>query len=542
MQRLTRCMVLLGAVGALSAVSGCASGDPTDNNGTPTEIVSNPDVVFVDQGQTQPVVVSVVDEDGQALEADFTVDNIGAGITVTPDPDFQPVTGPFPLRRQARFFVQAVDLTATTFRVSALGLSKDVQVTSVPASLAAVFSNATPALGDTITITAPAGTFFSQTSAISFGVQDLVITDRAADGSVITFIPAPTIHGPLTVTEVNVTSDPDLSFTLSTTETLITDSLVVVPATFSNQTPALGETVTLTLPATLKVDPLAAADLTIAAAALPPRDIVVAADSGSIAFVPAPNSDSVAVIPGVFHFRLPMYPLILPTTLKVTTPVVTDLPSTLSSATPAVNVPVVLTSTNASFTFVDPAVVGVGADFGAIVTGQTASTITFLPKPASAGIVSVESVDVAGFGLALPSTAGGITTGSTVPSLPGTDSPATAPALVLPAVGGTTGIYDSGPFAANIATIGPANRVYRIVAPGASSYTVTVDWDNAATDVDLALCGEITCATPDFSGATADHPESTTYTFTGAGTNYLVVNLFAGDVPGWISIAITRDT
>jgi hypothetical protein len=453
------------------------------------------------------------------------------------------VTGPFPLRRQARFFVQAVDLTQTTFRVSALGLTKDVQVTSVPGSLAATFSNAAPALGDTITITAPVGTFFSQTSAISFGVQDLVVTARAADGSSITFIPAPTIHGPLTVTEVNVTSDPDLSFTLSTTETLITDSLVNVAATWSpTQTPALGQAVTLTLPATLKVDPVAAADLTIAAAALPPRDIVVAADSGSITFVPAPNSDSVAVIPGVIHFRLPMYPQTLPTTTKVTTPAVTALPSTLSSATPAVNVPVVLTSTNGSFTFVDPAVVGVGADFGAIVTGQTASTITFLPRPASAGVVSVESVDVAGFGLALPSSAGGITTGATVPSLPGTGSAATAPALVLPAVGGTTGIYDSGTFDANIATIGPANRVYRIVAPGASSYTITVDWDIAATDVDLALCGEITCATPDFSAATGDHPESHTYTFTGAGTNYLVVNLFAGAAPGWISIAITRET
>jgi hypothetical protein len=533
-------MVLFGAVGALSAVSACTSGNPADNEGTPTAIVSNPDVVFVDQGQSQPVVVSVVDEDGQTLEAEFTLGNVGPGITVTPDPDFLPVTGGNPLRRQARFFVQAVDLAASSFTVSALGLTKDIQVTSVPASLASTFSNAAPALGDTITITAPTGTFFSQTSAIRFGVQDLVVVTRAADGSTMTFIPAPTIHGPLTVTEVKVTSDPDLTFTLSTTETLITDSLVTAAGTFDDPTPALGQLVTLTLPATLKATP-AASGLTIAAAPAP-RNVAVAADSGSIAFIPAPNSDSVAIIPGVIHFRLPMYPLTLPTTTKVTTPAVTVLPSTLTSTTPAVNEPVTLTSTDANFTFLAPAAVSVGAVTGAIVTAQTASTITFLPKPASAGVVSVAAVDVAGFSLPLPSSAAPLTTGSSVPSLPGTDAAATAPALAIPAaVGGTTGLYDSGAFAANIATIGASNRIYRIVAPGASSYRVTVDWDNAA-DIDLALCGEATCATPNFSGATASHPEAPTYTFTAVGTNYLVVNLFEGDVPGWISFKITRLT
>lgn len=538
MQRLTRCMVLLGAVGALSAVSACTTGDPTENEGTPTEIVSNPDVVFVDQGQTEPVVVSVVDEDGQALEADFTLGNVGAGITVTLDPDFQPVTGPFPLRRQARFFVQANELAASSFTVNALGLTKDIQVTSIPASLAAVFSNAAPALGDTISITAPAGTFFSQTSEISFGVQDLVITARAADGSSITFIPAPTINGPLTVTEVNVTSDSDLIFTLSTTESLVTDSLVDVAATFSNQTPALGETVTLTLPADLRATP-PAAGLTIANAALPPRNVVVAADSGSIAFVPAPNSDSVAVIPGVIHFRLPMYPQTLPTTTKVTTPAVTALPSTLSSATPAVNVPVVLTATDVNFTFVDPVTIGVGADASSIITGQTASSITFLPPPGSTGVVSADPVDVAGFGLTLPSSAGSITTGSTVPSLPGTGSTATAPPLAIPAAGGTTGLYDAGTFTGDVLGTGaPVDQVYRLNIATAGDYTITVNWDSDA-DIDLALCSDAACSAPDFSAATGAHPESNTYTLP-AGTHYLVVDLFAGTMPTWVSIQIDR--
>jgi hypothetical protein len=545
-------MVLFGAVAVLSAVSGCASGDPTDNEGTPTAIVSDPDVVFVNQGESEPVVVTVVDEDGQALEAEFTLSNVGAGITVTPDPDFLPVTGGNPLRRQARFFVQGDQLTAATFRVEALGLTKDIQVTSVPPSLAATFSNAAPALGDTITITAPAGTFFSPTSVVRFGIQDLVITARAEDGSVITFIPAPTIHGPLTVTGVKVTSNPNLTFTLSTSETLVTDSVVNVAATFSNTTPALGETVTLTLPAGFKVIPATAVGLTVEGAALPPRDVVVAADSGSIAFVPAPNSDSLVLIPGLIAARLPMYPLTVPTTTKVTTPAVTVLPSTLSSTTPAVNVPVVLASTDASFTFVEPATVTVGTT-AALVTGQTASSITFLSPPGSTGVVSVGAVDVAGFSLALPSSAPSITTSSTVPAMAGTDNPATAPVFTIPPAGSSSGFFDAGGaggFAA--ATCGGNSGVpcqlYRFTLAADATFDVTGTWSNEA-DIGLYfLTADGTTDTDqacDAHGRGADaQPEACTITLV-AGTYLLGVVNFGpfypenDPNPDWIGLAFS---
>ena len=140
-----------------------------------------------------------------------------------------------------------------------------------------------------------------------------------------------------------------------------------------------------------------------------------------------------------------------------------------------------------------PGVIGIAADSTAIVTGQTASTITFLPRPGAAGKVGVGAVDVVGFGLPLTSTAPAIAVSAVVPSLGGTDAAGTAPALALPAVGGTTGLYDAGSFQADI--FAPdVDQVYRMVVPGAGSYRVTVDWDNAA-DVDVALCGEPTCAT-----------------------------------------------
>src|SRR5919107_6145952 len=100
MERLKGRKLLLCAL----AVVACGV-DPTENEGTPTAIVANPEVVFVTQGDSQPVITSLVDEDGQILEADFEATNTGAGITVVEDPNFLGTTTGVGIRRQARFFV-----------------------------------------------------------------------------------------------------------------------------------------------------------------------------------------------------------------------------------------------------------------------------------------------------------------------------------------------------------------------------------------------------------------------------------------------------
>jgi hypothetical protein len=127
MHRLTRCMAWIGA----TLVMWACSGDPTNNKGTPTDIVADPGALFVTQGDSQAVIATVVDEDGQSLVADFTVSNVGTGITATVDPTFLPTIDAKPINRQARIYVKAIDVTATTFRVNALGLTKDIRVTTV---------------------------------------------------------------------------------------------------------------------------------------------------------------------------------------------------------------------------------------------------------------------------------------------------------------------------------------------------------------------------------------------------------------------------
>lgn len=130
MQRLTRCSMLFGVLAGIWA----CSGDPTNNSGEPTFIVADPTVLFVTQGLTTGVIVYVVDEDGQSLASDFSVSNVGSGLTVFRDPNFLPTQTipPTDVGHQARFVVSADAAGSTSFTVNASGLTKVVTVNITP--------------------------------------------------------------------------------------------------------------------------------------------------------------------------------------------------------------------------------------------------------------------------------------------------------------------------------------------------------------------------------------------------------------------------
>ena len=252
MQRLKGRNIVFGALAVLAC-----SGDPTGNESTPTAIQSNPDVVFVTQGDSEPVVVSVLDEDGNVLQADFTDErrrerdhgqarpDLSGGNDRQPDPARQPGSSS-----------RAWTWPNTSFKVNALGLTKTIEVTSVPGAARRRRSpTASPTLGDTVTITAPTGTFFTDTSVLTFNGAAPVVDGQ--DETTISFIPMPNIFGPALVSNVGVASNP----------------AVVVRAghavqrqdrfdhryrhRLSTTAPALGAPVTLTLPAGLSCCPRA---------------------------------------------------------------------------------------------------------------------------------------------------------------------------------------------------------------------------------------------------------------------------------------------
>jgi hypothetical protein len=554
MKRLLRGSVVLAvAVGFLSC-----SGDPTSDLREPAGITATPTTVFIDVGETKPVIASLQDQQGNQIAAAYEITAVGPGITVVQDPTYQNTTAGVVIQNAVRFQVTGNAIANSSFTISAEGQTLVVPVRVTPATVNIAVSNTTPAFGEAITLTAPAGVLFTDSSVVTFaGGPEAQIVSMSPDRTQLTIIPGPNVTGVVSVAHTTVSYDESLDFDItgSATDTVLTGALTdLTGAALSNQAPILGEVVTLTLPPGVKVLPTAALDTAvtigetdtigvladsglIVEGATNPRDIVVSLDSSTITFVPAPNSDSFVTVRGVVRQELPQFPQILSTTLKVTTPSVDSFPSSLSSAAPAANVPVTLTSTDANFTLVEPAVVAIAGDSNAFVTAQTATSVTFLPMPGSTGNLGVGAVDVVGFGLPLPSTSPPITVGSTVASLPGTGSTATAPAIAVPPLDGTTAFYDAATFPGDLLGQGAAiDQVYRVVITTAGDYTFTLNWDGAA-DVDAYFCGAADCSDFDFFAASTAHPEVGTLTLA-PGTYYFVAELFAGTPPTWIGVKI----
>jgi hypothetical protein len=546
MQPLKGRRVLFGALAVLAC-----SGDPTGNESTPTAITASPSVVFVTQGETQAVIASVIDEDGQILQSDMSFSNVGPGITVVEDSTFQTVNTGTPIGRQHRFLVTANALAATSFTLEGLGVDTVLQVTSVPGTLAAEISNLTPALGDTISITAPSETFFTEASVLTFdGAAPQVVSQ---DATTIVFIPFPNLTAPAVVSNVGVTSNPSLTFTLSTLDTVRTDSILDIGSNLTPTAPALGGTVTLVLPPELRVlpeslvasgvgaDTIPPVGLQIAGATVAPRDVAVSTDSGTITFVPPPNADSTVEVPGIIARRLPQYPLLVATSAKVTTPVVDTVPSTLSSTAPALGEEVTLTRTDGAFSFNADAGVSVGLPALVTSVAGDGSSISFVPLPGSAGTVLVDGVTIAGFSLALPAPQSIIDTVPAATPIAGTDSPATAPAIAVPGPGGTTRVFDDAVFtAADITGDGGVGAQYYSITVGApTTLTISISSGDAVPDLDGVLCNDQACSAPDFSLASTAHDESAEVTLA-AGTHILAVVNFDGAPTDFVLIEVAQ--
>ena len=168
MNRLTSGMVSLCAL--LLAV-GC-SGDPTEAlRGGADRLVASPSSVFLELGETKSVDVGAVDAQGNQLDLDYQVTATQGGITVKRDSSFR---GEFlndstftvpPTAQQFRFTVTASAYGPGSFTVNAGGKDVTVPVQVIAQNaIAATFSNAAPALTEVVTLTAPAGVTFAQTS------------------------------------------------------------------------------------------------------------------------------------------------------------------------------------------------------------------------------------------------------------------------------------------------------------------------------------------------------------------------------------------
>jgi hypothetical protein len=180
----------------LAAATGfwSCNGDPTESFRGGERVITDPATVFVNQGETKFVSAELLDDQGNQLAADFTVQNVGAGITVEKDPTFVPTSDGSQLQTRTRFIVTGLAATTSSFEVVSGGASAVVQVKIVPAGAGIPFATVAssgPNASDPTVLTVPAPFQFFPDSGVTFNTGPGIIIDRAADGRSITVLPHP---------------------------------------------------------------------------------------------------------------------------------------------------------------------------------------------------------------------------------------------------------------------------------------------------------------------------------------------------------------
>jgi hypothetical protein len=144
-----------------------------------------------------------------------------------------------------------------------------------------------------------------------------------------------------------------------------------------------------------------------------------------------------------------------------------------------------------------------------------------------------------------------LTISPSVPPQPGTDNPATAPVIELPASGSTTAFYDGGAFGSvvcGVANDGAPCQLYKISLPADGSFDVTAAWSNT-TDLGVYMLGpdgttDTDQACDDLGNGDDGGEEACTITLPAGDYLLALVNFgpFYDPVdppPDWVSLAIT---
>jgi hypothetical protein len=239
----SKCGLLL----LLAAGVGACGGDPTESfRDAGDKIVTDPSVVFVDQGASVFVVAQLQDNQGNQLTTDFTTGNVGAAVSVVRDTTFLATTNGTSLKTRERFVVTGVAPGATSFEVTAGGITDTVPVKVLPTSLEATFSNAAPASNEPVVLSA-AGYHFLPGATVVVGADSAFVVSTAEDGSSVTFLPVPGSTGPVTVSNVAIDFLPQTPLTLTTTTEVTVGPVSAMAGTNS---PASAPAIALPAPGT----------------------------------------------------------------------------------------------------------------------------------------------------------------------------------------------------------------------------------------------------------------------------------------------------
>ena len=221
---------------ATAAALWSCNGDPTGDLRAGERILADPASVFIDEGATKFVTVELVDGQGNQLATTFGAQDVGAGITVEPDPTFLRTTINTKLPTQERFVVTGLTPSVSSFVVTAGDTSLTVPVRVLPTSVASTFSTAAPAQNEVITVTAPAGFSFAGVTGVVVGADTGVVVAHAADGSSVSFVARPVLDSvpatnPVTVIGASSALYPTVPLNLPSLNTLTVAPIAPIAGT-----------------------------------------------------------------------------------------------------------------------------------------------------------------------------------------------------------------------------------------------------------------------------------------------------------------------
>ena len=230
--------ILRGAVvlAASALFAGCNTEPDETQGGDPFRIVVNPTAVFVDRGDSNAVLIRLVDDQGTSLSSPISITNVTPGLSISVDSLFRPVFNPDgslqaeTRNTELRVFVRGNNLEAGSFTVTAGGLTEEVPVTVTPTEIGAAVSNPAPAIGEVVTITPEAGLTFSQASTVVDATGAIAATTLsvAPDGSSMTVQFVEGFSGVPTITGVVPSYAPTLAVELPTTTEVVVGATVGV--------------------------------------------------------------------------------------------------------------------------------------------------------------------------------------------------------------------------------------------------------------------------------------------------------------------------
>ena len=492
---------------------------------------ASPEFVTIKNGDSDRVILRLINDNNNGAITSYHVSAVGAGIRVdssctVPDLDqahqtaascngyYRPIFDaskdtlvPTGDKLAQQFFVVGLAVGQYTFTVTPTsvntGISRTITVVVNPITLGPALSKTAAVAGDTVTLTAPAGAVFAQSSAVTFPTGAAAVVARSADSTTITLVVGPGITGVATVTKVGTAANPAVPpVTLTTTNTLTTPALV--PPTISPTTQIAGGTVILTAAPNTAFSPSSA--ITISSGPTPPIT-ARAADSSTITFIVGPGDSGAITVTNVAVKNAPILAVSTLTTSNSLTlvPPVLVAPSTVSNLTPDIGVPITVTL-GGSLRFISSTHVFIGGvEAGVSGVSADSSTATVLPMAFSSGLITYTNIALSFLNtvpLAVPGDKSVTVSGTfSGPTDPNANVAATASTITLTG-SRSTAIADGGTITTlcNVAALGGGVkcRYFKLVTTAASMSGDLV-W-NAATHVDLGIY----ILTADGTGCVAD--------------------------------------